>query len=92
VLVRPQKIFWGKKIKQFIKTAEFYADFKTVEKVAKKLMQFIDKNVMEKSTFSTFTHLHQIGFLITFCVCIFCNFFNRSEISIKFCVFDILFD
>ncbi len=26
----------------------------------------IDKNVMEKCTFSTFTHVHQIGFLITF--------------------------
>ncbi len=37
--------------------------------------------------FSTFTHVHKIVFLITFCVCIFCNFFNRSEISIKFCVF-----
>jgi hypothetical protein len=26
----------------------------------------IDKNVMEKCNFSTFTHVHQISFLITF--------------------------
>jgi hypothetical protein len=47
----------------------------------------IDKNVIEKCSYSTFTHVHQIGFLITFCVCIICIFFHRSEISIKFCVF-----
>jgi hypothetical protein len=46
--------------------------------------EVIDKNVMGKCTFSTFIQVHQIGFLITCCVCIFCNFFNRSEISIKF--------
>jgi hypothetical protein len=60
-----------------------------ISKLLKKLQKIdtqkvIDKNVMEKCTFSTFTHVHQIGFLITFCVCI---FGNRSEISIKFCVF-----
>jgi hypothetical protein len=41
----------------------------------------IDKTVMEKCTFSTFPHVHQIGFLITFYVRIFCNFFNCFEIS-----------
>ncbi len=29
----------------------------------------IDKNLMEKCTFSTFTHVHQICFRINFCVC-----------------------
>jgi hypothetical protein len=53
----------------------------------------IDKNVMEKCTFSSFTHVHQIGqigFRITFCVWIFLQLFNRSVIRIKFS--DILFD
>jgi hypothetical protein len=36
----------------------------------------IDKNVMKKCTFSTFTHVHQIGFLITFFVCIFLQLFQ----------------
>ncbi len=57
------------------KIAEFYADFKTVEKVAKiHAQEVIDKNVMEKCTSSTFTHVHQIGFLLT----VLCAFFATS--------------
>jgi hypothetical protein len=83
----PKKLLL-KKSKKILKNVEFYAHFKTVEKVSKiHAQKVIDKNVMEKCTFSTFTHVHQIGFLITFCVRLFCNFFNRSEISIQFCVF-----
>jgi histone deacetylase complex regulatory component SIN3 len=40
----PKKLFL-KKIKQYIKNAEFYADFKTVEKVAKK---FAHKKLLTK--------------------------------------------
>jgi hypothetical protein len=50
-----------------------------ISKLLKKLQKIdaqkvIDKNVMEKCTFSTLTHVNKIGFLITFCVCIFCTF------------------
>ncbi len=74
-----------KKIKQYIKKRRILCWFQSCKKIH--AQKVIDKKVMEKCSFSTFTHVHQIGFLITFFVCIFCNFFNRSEISITFCVF-----
>ncbi len=44
-----------------------------ISKLLKKLQKIpaqkvIDKNLMEKCTFLTFTLVHQIGFFITFCV------------------------
>jgi hypothetical protein len=67
-----------KKYKKVFKNAKFHADFKTVEKVAKKYTnKYINKNVTEICTFSTFTHVHQIGLLITFFGCIFLKLFLR---------------
>jgi hypothetical protein len=42
---------------------------------------------MEICTFSTFTHVDDTCFAYNFFVCIFDNFFNGFEISVKFCVF-----
>jgi hypothetical protein len=37
-------------------------------------------------------YVYKIGFLVTFCVCIFLHLFNRSEISINSAFIDILLD
>ncbi len=77
MLVRPQKnYFW--KIKKDVKKRWILCWFKTVEKVTKKMhaQNLIEKNVIEKCTFSTSTLVHQIDFLLTFCVCIFLQLFQ----------------
>jgi hypothetical protein len=59
---------------------------KSVEKVLKTFTKkVISKNVMKLCTFSIFTNVRQTCLLITF-FCIFLNFFNGFENSMKFCV------
>jgi hypothetical protein len=55
-----------KKFKMGIKNAEFHADFKSVEKVLKKiyLKIVISKNVPEICSFSSFTHVRQACFCL----------------------------
>jgi hypothetical protein len=49
------------------KNAEIHADFKSVEKVLKKCTKkVISKNVTEKGTFFTFTHVRQTCFAYNF--------------------------
>jgi hypothetical protein len=72
------------KIKKGLKNAEFHADLKSIKKVLK---NFISKIVNEICTFSTFTHVHQTCLAYNFFWCLFYNFFNGFEISMKFCVF-----
>jgi hypothetical protein len=45
----------------------------------------------EKCTFFTFTHVRQTCFAYNFFCAFFHNFFNGFEISVKFCVFCLLF-
>jgi hypothetical protein len=52
----------------------------------------ISKNVTEKSPFSLFTNVRQTFFAYNFFWCIFYNFFDGFEISVKFCVFCIFSD
>jgi hypothetical protein len=47
----------------------------------------ISKNVTEKCTFFTYTHVRQTCFAYNFFGAFFRNFFNGFEISVKFCVF-----
>jgi hypothetical protein len=73
----PKKLFL-KKIKKDIKKAKYMLLSKLLKKLQNNHAQkVIDKNVMEKCTFSTFPHVHQIGFLITFCECIFLHLFQQ---------------
>jgi hypothetical protein len=79
VLRRPQKNLVEKKSNNTVykKTQNFMLVSKPLKKLQKSDTQkVIDKNVMEKCTFPTFSHVHQIGFLITFCVCIFLQLFQ----------------
>jgi hypothetical protein len=72
------------KIKKGIKNAEFLADFKFVEKVLK----IYTKKVLSKTSLTNMSKSGKSTFLlITFFWNIFENFFNRFEISVKFCVF-----
>ena len=50
------------------KNAEFHADFESVEKSVEKIFQkkVISKNVTEKCTFFTFTHVRQTCFAYNF--------------------------
>ncbi len=76
-----------------IKNAEFYANFKSIEKVVKN----VPKNLLKQKcdgncTFTTFTNIHQtFALLIIFLCAFFKNFFNGFEISMKFCIFLISF-
>jgi hypothetical protein len=94
VLIRPRKIIFEKiKYSKISKNAEFYADFRTVEKVAKNAHTKSSKETylmnMSKSGKSKFFHHSFVNNLL--CV-IFFNVVNSFEIGIKFCVFDIFFD
>ena len=93
VLIWPKKKFFLTKSKKVSKNAEFHADFESVKKGFKKLYQkkVISKNVTEKCTFFTFTHVRQTCFAYNFFCAFFHNFFNGFEISVKFCVFWHLF-
>ncbi len=51
----------------------------------------IEKNVMEKCTFSTFNHVHEIGFHITFCCVHFLATFSTVLKSANSAFFDIFF-
>jgi hypothetical protein len=63
-----------------IKNAEFLADFKSIEKVLKIYTKKHDGNMHFYSCFV------KLVLLITFSAFL-KNFFNRFEISMKFCVF-----
>ncbi len=74
------------------KTAEFHADFESIENVFKKCVnKVISKDVTEICTFSTFTHVRQTCFAYNFLWCIFYNFFNGLKINVKLCFFWYLF-
>ncbi len=74
-----------------IKKRRIYTDFESVEKVLQKCTK---KSYLQKPDgnmpFFQFYYVHQT-LPITFFVCIFDNFFNGFEISVKFCVFRYLF-
>ena len=75
------------------KNAEFHADFESVGKVLKKMYQkkVISKDVTEKCTFFTFTHVRQTRFAYNFLWCIFLQLFqwirNQREILIPFLIY-----
>ncbi len=79
VLIWPKKNFFWKKSKKVSKNAEFHADFESVEKVIKKCTK---KKLKAKQVWRTWVkvkkvHISVMFLLITFCVCIFSNLFQR---------------
>jgi hypothetical protein len=76
VLTRPSKKFVAKQIKQDIKNAEFYADFKTVEKVAKNAHTKSHKetNLMNVSKSGKSTFFHHFFVNNFLCVNLFASF------------------
>ncbi len=74
-----------------IKKRRIYTDFESVEKVLQKCtkksyLQKPDGNMPFFQFYSCSSN-----FAYNFFVCIFDNFFNGLEISVKFCVFQYLF-
>jgi hypothetical protein len=67
------------------KNAELDADFESVEKVAKNsCKKVINEKVTEKSSFYFYYCLEKFSAYIFFGE-LYCTFFNRLELSIKFC-------
>ncbi len=78
-----------KKSNKISKNAEFYADFRTVEKVAKNALtkSYTETNLMNMSKSGKSTFFHHIFANPFFVYEYICNFFNSFGISIKDCVF-----
>jgi hypothetical protein len=76
------KKFFFEKIKKGVKNAEFHADFESVEKVLKNVSKkVISKNVTEKCTFFTFTHVRQTCFAYNFFFVHFFTIFSTDSKS-----------
>jgi hypothetical protein len=74
-----------------IKNAEFHAIWNPLKSFEKMHTKKLLANMTEICTFFTFTHVRQTCFAYNFLCAFFKNFFNRFEISMKFCVFGYLF-
>ncbi len=74
MLVRPPKNYvW--KIKKDVKILCWFQNcWKSYKKMH--VQKLNETNLIEKCTFSTSTLVHQIDFVLTFCVCIFLQFFQ----------------
>ncbi len=93
VLIWPLKFFFWQNRKRCQKTQNFTLISNPLKKCWKNVQKkLLVKNVMEKCTFFTFTHVRQTCFAYNFFCAFFHNFFNRVEISVKFCVFWHLFE
>ncbi len=90
---KSKKIVFSKNSLWVSKNTEFHADFKFIGKVYKKCTKKSLANMWwNYALFPLLLMFVKLVFLITLFWCIFFNFFNGFEISMKFCVFWYLFD